>query len=264
MASDDPEVENAVLYFIIRDFEKGISAAAINRELAGLAFLFKWQGRRDHTKDFWLRQAVKGYRKEYKQRDGRRPVSFEMLKQLMLSLEMVCRSIYERVLFKAAFALAFFGALRVSELVSPSKAIPGGLMHGEVKLLEDRVRIWISRSKTDQAGRGRYLEFGKIAEFSICSVRIVQSFKEVRPALTGPFLIHEDDECLSRYQFVTVFKKCVVIVGCDPLQFSSHSFRIGAATEAARAGLSQEVIRRIGRWDSDRFKLYVRPHMVQL
>lgn len=217
--------------------------------MAGLAFLFKWQGRRDYTKDFWLQQAVKGYRKTYKQRDGRRPVSFEMIKQLMLSLETVCRSVYECVLFKAAFALAFFGALRISELVSPSKAIPGGLMYGDVELLQDMVRIWISRSKTDQAGKGMYLDFGRIAESSICPVRIVQSFKEVRLALNGPFLIHADGAFLSRYQFVAVFKQCVTRVGCDPVQFSSHSFRIGAATEAARAGLSQEVIRRIGRWD---------------
>lgn len=59
-----------------------------------------------------------------------------------------------------------------------------------------------------------------------------------------------------------VFKKCVALGGYDPDSFSSHSFRIGAATEAARVGLSQESIKRIGRWDSDRFRLYIRPHML--
>ncbi|OCT97217.1 hypothetical protein XELAEV_18009446mg [Xenopus laevis] len=42
----------------------------------------------------------------------------------------------------------------------------------------------------------------------------------------------------------------------------SHSFRIGAATEAARLGLSEAVVKRIGRWESRRFKNYVRPTLV--
>ncbi|XP_073456098.1 uncharacterized protein [Aquarana catesbeiana] len=113
---EGPEVTQAVLYFINLGFEGEVSASAIDKKLAGLAFLFKLQGRRDYTKEFWVKQAVKGYRKEHRMRDGRRPVSFTMLQGLFFHISSICVSEYESAL-----------ALRVSELVSPSKRAQGGL-----------------------------------------------------------------------------------------------------------------------------------------
>lgn len=93
------EIPRAMLYFLNLGFERGISAAAIDKKMAGLAFLFKLQGLRDHTKDFWVRQALKGYRKGHKSRDGRRPVSFEMLHGLFSQIEGICNSSFESALF---------------------------------------------------------------------------------------------------------------------------------------------------------------------
>lgn len=41
---------------------------------------------------------------------------------------------------------------------------------------------------------------------------------------------------------------------------SSHSFRIEAATEAARLGLNATMIKKVGRWKSDSYLLYIRPN----
>lgn len=256
------EVPQAILYFINMGFERGISAAAIDGKLAGLAFLFKLQGLRDHTKDFWVKQAVKGYRKEHRKSDGRRPVSFDMLHGLFRQVSYICSSEFESALFRAAFALAFFGALRVSELVSPSKRAKGGLQCEDLEFSTASVRIWIKRSKTDQMGKGAQLEVFRIAGSHICPVAAVTCFRDRRPPLPGSFLIRADGSSLSKFQFAAVFKKCLSAAGHDPNRYSSHSFRIGAATEAARAGLSVETVKRIGRWDSDRFKLYIRPHLL--
>ena len=43
-----------------------------------------------------------------------------------------------------------------------------------------------------------------------------------------------------------------------PGDFSSHSFRIGAATSAARAGVPDHLIQVLGRWKSDAYKQYIR------
>ena len=75
-------------------------------------------------------------------------------------------------------------------------------------------------------------------------------------------MIHENGAPLSRYQFVAVFRKCLGELGLVAREFSAHSFRIGAATEAARNGLGEDAIKRIGRWESRRFRSYVRPQLV--
>lgn len=251
-----------VLYFIVNNFIQGASVSLVERKLAGLAFWFKMQGEVDVTKSFIVRQALKGYRKGYKVRDQRRPVSFGTLKKIVEVIPRVCFTQYEQRLFHAAFLLAFFGALRIGELVSPTKYSAGGLGEEDVSLQKDSVRIIIRKSKTDQKGRGAVLELFRGVEAGLCPVTAVTQLAAVRTAGEGPFLRHVDGSFLSRFQFIAVFQKCLKAAGLIPSQFGSHSFRIGAATEAARWGLGDAVIKRIGRWESDRFRLYVRPHLL--
>lgn len=122
-----------------------MSASVVNRRVAGLAFLFKLQGQPDFTKDFWVRQALKGYRKSMVRRDSRRPVTFEILQGIIAQLGSVCSSGYEVLLFKVAFLLAFFGAFRIGELVSPSKKVQGGLGYQEVTCGEEGLKVVVTQ-----------------------------------------------------------------------------------------------------------------------
>lgn len=73
-----------------------------------------------------------------------------------------------------------------------------------------------------------------------------------------PLLSHADGSFLSRFQFVSVFRSGIKAIGLDESVYAGHSFRIGAAMEAARLGLGDEIIKRIGRWESRRFESNVR------
>lgn len=196
-----------------------MSASMVNKRVAGLAFLFKLQGRPDWTKDFWIRQALKGYRKSISRRDARRPVTFEILQGIVNQLFQVCTSSYEVVLFTAAFLLAFFGAFRIGELVSPSKTTPGGLMYQEMSWGDEGLKLWLRHSKTDQLGRGRRVEVYPIVGSQLCPVTAVGEFLKVRPAVMGPLLLHKGGEFLSRFQFVTVFNKCIKGLGLEEKGF---------------------------------------------
>lgn len=123
--------------------ESGVSASTIDRKLAGLAFLFKLHRCRDYTKEFWVKQAVKGYRRAHKHREGRCPVSFSILHDLFIHLSSLCSSDYKCSLFWAAFALAFFGAFRVGKLFSSFKWVHGGLLVHEVACSQDSVSLWV-------------------------------------------------------------------------------------------------------------------------
>lgn len=92
-------------------------------------------------------------------------------------------------------------------------------------------------------------------------MEIVNDYMLIRPFCEGPFLVHLDESPLTRYQLKSVLKKCLRKLGLHLLNFTSHSFRIGAATKAARMGLEDAIIKKPGRWDSRRFQLYVIPDL---
>ncbi|KAM4013588.1 uncharacterized protein ACNLHF_003677 [Anomaloglossus baeobatrachus] len=62
----------------------------------------------------------------------------------------------------------------------------------------------------------------------------------------GACVSASDGSPLTKFQFLALFHKCLRSFGLKPTDFGTHSFRIGAATEAARAGLSNSEIQRIG------------------
>ena len=63
---------------------------------------------------------------------------------------------------------------------------------------------------------------------------------------------------LPRYQFASILAKTLKFCNINNGQFRSHSFRIGAATEAAMRGIPDVVIKQWGRWKSGAYTSYIR------
>ncbi|KAM9321155.1 integrase/recombinase xerD homolog [Gastrophryne carolinensis] len=250
--------QGLLIWYVSDLVSKGETPASVDRKMSAMAFLCRLEGWADMTKSFWVRQALKGWRKGHRGVDSRRPVSWGLLRGLIEVLPRVCTAGFEVSLFKAAFSLAFFGALRVGELVSPNKRLPGGLEVGDVVAADEGVVVPIGKSKTDQRGRGVSVFLGRLQHCSSCPAAAFEEFMGIRPPGNGPLLVHEDGSFLSRFQFLAVFRKCLKELGLASGDYGTHSFRIGAATEAARLGLPEEIIKRLGRWESTRFRRYVR------
>ena len=67
-----------------------------------------------------------------------------------------------------------------------------------------------------------------------------------------------DGTSLSRPRLVSALRQVLSTVGVDSSHYSGHSFRIGAATAAAAAGVSDAVIQQLGRWISSAYSSYIR------
>ena len=58
--------------------------------------------------------------------------------------------------------------------------------------------------------------------------------------------------------FSTALNKALEELHMDPSQFNTHSFRIGAATSAKQAGMSDAHLKALGRWRNDAYQKYIR------
>ncbi|KAM8960765.1 uncharacterized protein RCH25_036532 [Pelodytes ibericus] len=236
-----------------------LGLGAVTARLSGLSFWFLATGLRDVTKEFSVRQAMKGWRRGHRSVDARKPVSGALLLGLVHVLPAVCRSPFEISLFRLAFSLAFFGALRIGELVSPATRVAGGLLAADMVREPGFLRFVIRRSKTDMLGKGTWVTLREVPGSTVCPVSCFDQFCSGRPVGSLSLLVHADSSSLSRFQFIQVFRLAVEALGLPGSEFGGHSFRIGAASEAARLGYAERAIKQIGRWESRRFLSYVRP-----
>ena len=98
----------------------------------------------------------------------------------------------------------------------------------------------------------------------VCPVRAVMEYTARRGTTAGPFFRLENGIPLTKSRFVQKVHDVLTRAGISHTGYSGHSFRIGAATAAAEAGLEDSVIQALGRWSSSAFLRYIRITRQQL
>ena len=79
----------------------------------------------------------------------------------------------------------------------------------------------------------------------------------VRGTRPGPLFVTEKGMPLTRQIFSSKIDNVLTRLHIDPIQYNTHSFRIGAATTAAQACIADSHFKTLGRWKSDAFQRYV-------
>lgn len=170
---------------------------------------------------------------------------------------------FDRVMLWAAFCLGFFAFMRSGEFTCPSlQAFTTDMLSPEDIAVDSHtapsyITVLLRRSKNDPFGVGTTIHLGATGN-PICPVASMLGYLAVRPTTPGPLFIFEDGSPLSRPKLIQYLRQALRMAGIDDSGFSGHSFRIGAATTAAKAGLSDSLIKMLGRWKSSAFTLYIR------
>ena len=93
---------------------------------------------------------------------------------------------------------------------------------------------------------------------NFCPVHVILAYLSLRGSGPGPLSRLADGFPVSRAIFIDKLSMAIKYCGLDPSRYKSHSFRIGAASYAADAGMSDSQIRALRRWKSDAFHKYIR------
>lgn len=91
--------------------------------IAAIGFKMKMNNLTDSTDSFIVKKLLKGMSKTYKRADIRRPITVEILADIIRILPQICNSTYEAKLFSAVFVLAFRAFLRIGETVESGKIL---------------------------------------------------------------------------------------------------------------------------------------------
>lgn len=248
-----------IICFIAHAFKCGFSHSSINGYLAGISFFSKINDLSDNTQKFVVRKMLEGFKRSRGcNQDSRLPITKELLKSLILILPNVCSSQYEVKLFSAIFSLCFHAFLRVGEVAISNKNNEHVLDFHNLLVFPNSLQLYIASSKTDQTGQGTYLTVQAQQDLSLCPVKLLKDYISERSNHAGPLFCHFDKSPMSRYQISAVLSKGLQKLGIPKMHYSTHSFRIGAASTYSMLGYTDEAIMSLGRWKSNSYKRYIR------
>jgi len=258
-----PSIDSIVLFVAWASIE-GFTYRTVRLYVSAIGFHCKVKQCPDVSTHYVIQKALDGLRKDGRGVRTRLPITHSILGSILLSLPSICINVYETRLFVAAYTLAFFAFLRVGELAAKTKVCYKDVISiSDVRMQPDgnSFVLVIRNSKTDQLGFGTTLRICSTGR-SLCPVKSMRLYLQQRPPFLGALLCHFNGAPLTRYEFTAVLKRALTRLKLEYSNYTSHSFRIGAATAAAMSGCSAEVIKQAGRWRSEAYRVYIKPESV--
>lgn len=108
------------------------------------------------------------------------------------------------------------------------------------------VQFHLKTSQCALYGKGADIILGRTGG-EICPVSPVLPYLEKRRDAPGPFFLLKKNQPVSKQWFVQKLRMIPDALSLPQSSYAGHSFRIGAATAAALAGLEDSTIQKLGR-----------------
>ena len=92
----------------------------------------------------------------------------------------------------------------------------------------------------------------------LCPVNALVQYLAVFQHKTDPLFQFTDGKAVPASYISKQLHKIFEFLGLNTNYYKDHSFRIGAATHAANLGFSENYIQKLGRWNSNAIRRYIR------
>lgn len=260
-----PASEGTLIYFASY-LARTARHSTIKLYLAAVRNLHITAGYNDPLKGkLLLRKVLRGIlRYQGNQRIRRLPVTPQILLAIRPVLHAWLRP-RDFSMIWAAFNLAFFAFLRCSEFTysgvykfRPSLDLSTDCITFHPNLAHpQRMTVYLKSSKTDISREGHSLTIARTLS-PLCAVVAMQEYFLLARPQPGPLFYFQSGRYLTRSVVSNLLRDSTRVAGFPYRSLKGHSFRIGAASVAAAAGLPDWLIKVLGRWSSDCYQLYIR------
>ena len=221
-----------------------VSFPTIKLYLAGIRFAHIENSLVDPFADApLLRLLLRGIKRTIGLSSRRRlPITMSVMRQLKGALaDDPHIASKDKLMLWSAFTLAFFGFLRSSEFTSPSSTHFNPQVHlarSDISFTSNRsLLLQLKASKTDPYRMGCSITLSPSGR-SVCAVRAMHRYLAHQlPGNSTPLYFFSTGQFLTRDKVTSILRSQLQRLGFDTESYASHSFRIGAATTAAEAGL---------------------------
>lgn len=252
---------NTLLVYIAYCSQLTLSYSTVLTRISAISFVQRFRNLKDNTKSFSVRKALRGYKNVLHSNDKRKPISKQLLHHMCSNVSSFVKDHYQVLLFQSMFLLSFHAFLRVGEITITSVGTCNILHFQQVKLVSKSgkvtgIEIFFKHFKHSK--HETFTLFIKKQSSRFCPVALLTQYLKLRPKVSGPLFIFQDKKPIRSSYFNTIVKSTILLINGSNCGYSSHSFRIGAATHCYQNGYSKETISIMGRWRSNAVNKYIR------
>ena len=234
-------------------YEQHYAPSTLTSHVSALSFVHKLLSVDDPGEQFIVKKMLQGCRKLNPKKDGRLPITKSIMSSLMVASGHTITNFITRTRFKAMCALAFHALLRIGEMTISHN----NLQVSNVRLERNLLTLQFTQFKHSDGSTSTH-SFKAQPMSTVCPVRLLSDYLFYRGPRPGPLFLGEDGRGVERRVFAAELKATLLSCGFNTNRYTSHSFRIGAASAMAAKGASDAQIRQAGRWSSNAFLSYIR------
>lgn len=260
-----PVSPSTLCNFISYLFDNAYSPNSIATHVSAISYVHKLLGTTDPSDTFLVKKVMQGCHHSAPCKDSRLPITGPILHKLIQGLQFSVLNQHQRILLKSIYLLAFNAFLRLGEVVVKAKSLASTVIQREdISFTQNEnspieVVIVLKHFKTNKTKDLFQIHLKALKDNDImCPVNALYEYVNMFGHHTGPLYQFIGGKPVP-YSFVAKhLQNTIQFIGLNPALYKGHSFRIGAATHAAKLGFSENSIQKMGRWNSDAIRKYVR------
>ena len=203
--------------------------STLKRRLASISIIHKTKGHYIDTKHPIIVENLMGIKRTNgSNQKGKKPLLINDLKLLIQAIDQSKEKNIRKIRDKALVLIGFSGGFRRSELVD--------IEYEDIEFVEEGVKIFVKRSKTDQSGEGMTKAIPYFDNIKFCPVKALNKWV-VEAELNDGKIFNISDKNVA-----LIIKKYANYAGLDAHRYAGHSLRSGFATSTAESGAEERNI----------------------
>jgi site-specific recombinase XerD len=221
--------EPKILSLYITHLSSYSKFSTLKRRLASISIIHKTKGYYIDTKHPIIVENLMGIKRTNgSNQKGKKPLLINDLKLLIQAIDKSKEKNIRKIRDKALVLIGFSGGFRRSELVD--------IEYEDIEFVEEGVKIFVKRSKTDQSGEGMTKAIPYFDNINFCPVKALSKWI-VEADLKDGKIFNISDKNVA-----LIIKKYAKYAGLDAHRYAGHSLRSGFATSTAESGAEERNI----------------------
>jgi len=203
--------------------------STLKRRIASISVIHKIKGHYLDTKHPIIMENLHGIRRvKGSNQKAKKPLLINDLKLIINVINEANQPEKKKIRDKTIILVGFSGGFRRSELVN--------IDYDDVEFVNEGVKIFVKRSKTDQSGEGMTKAIPYFDNKLFCPVTNLKNWIDYSEIKSGKIFD------ISDKSVALIIKKYASLSGLEAHRYGGHSLRSGFATSTAEAGAEERNI----------------------